>query len=157
MTVAGCRRSYIPEEAGRGQVVNVPVFVPFPGRFGHAGRRAGAQVERPVDERPGRRLSSRLTLVKAGEMAMGLLGGVPQCAGRVRGRRAAAFIPPGAPASGGRGGMGRARCGQRDQSDRRPATVAVVASKTSDHALPASGPAHPACAVVCRSNTRLRG
>jgi hypothetical protein len=42
------RRFYIPEGAGRGQVAGVPVFVAFPGGFGHAGRRAGVQVERPA-------------------------------------------------------------------------------------------------------------
>jgi hypothetical protein len=42
------RRFYIPEGAGRGQGAVVPVFVAFPGRFWHAGRRAGVQVERPA-------------------------------------------------------------------------------------------------------------
>jgi hypothetical protein len=43
---------------------------------------------------------------------------------------------------------------QRGQSDRRPARRGRGASKTSDHALPASGPAHAAfCELMARSRT----
>jgi hypothetical protein len=41
------RRFYIPEGAGRGQGVNVPVFWRFRAGFRQAGRRAGVQVETP--------------------------------------------------------------------------------------------------------------
>src|SRR5438067_12093876 len=40
-------RFYIPEEAGRGQAVDMSIFVAFPARFGHAGRRAGVKAVRP--------------------------------------------------------------------------------------------------------------
>jgi hypothetical protein len=43
------RRSYIPEEAGRVKWSMCPFLWRFPAAFGHAGRRAGVKVERPVD------------------------------------------------------------------------------------------------------------
>ena len=52
------------------------------------------------------------------------------------------------------GAWGGFACGQRDQSDSRPARRGAGASKTSDHALPAAGPAHAACrAAAARDRT----
>jgi hypothetical protein len=42
------RRFYIPEEAGRVKWLMCPFLWRFPAAFGHAGRRAGVQVERPT-------------------------------------------------------------------------------------------------------------
>jgi len=73
---------------------------------------------------------------------------------RVRGRRAAAFIPSGVPVAGGRGGMGRLRV--RAAGSIRPGGRPPVAgaSKTSDHALPASVRAHAALRPVAAARSR---
>ena len=147
------RRFYIPEGAGRGQVAGVPIFGAFPGRvLGMPGGGPGSR-QCARDGRPGGRSSSRLTLEKAGNGYAGCGGACPVCS-RVRGRRAAAFIPSGVPAAGGCGGMGRVRV--RAAGSIRPGGRPPVAgaSKTSDHALPASGRAHAALPVAAvRSRT----
>jgi len=143
---------YIPEGGGRSQGAGVPVFVAFPGRFWACRERAGVQVERPAGRTTWRPVLSRLTVDKGRERLWGMWRA--PCAGRVRGRRAAAFIPSGVPATGGRGGMGRVRV--RAAGSIRPAGRPPVAgaSKTSDHALPASVPAHAACCeLVARART----
>jgi hypothetical protein len=61
------RRFYIPEGAGRGQGAVVPVFVAFPDRvWGMPGARPGSRWSAQLDERPGGRSCSRLTLDQAG-------------------------------------------------------------------------------------------
>src|SRR5437016_2094073 len=85
---------------------------------------------------------------------MGYVGGAPRTQVVSLGRLAAAFIPSGVPAAGGCGGMGRVRV--RAAGSIRPGGRPPVAgaSKTSDHALPASGPAHAAFrAAVARART----
>ena len=60
-------RFYIPEGAGRCQAANVPVFVAFPGRvLGTPGGGPGSRWSARLDERPGGRSCSRLTLDQAG-------------------------------------------------------------------------------------------
>ena len=76
--------------------------------------------------------------------AMGLCEWRAPWAGRVLGRLAAAFIPSGVPAAGGRGGMGRVRVRAAGSIRQAAGPPGAGASKTSDHALPASGPAHAA-------------
>src|SRR5215831_16645644 len=148
------RRFYIPEGAGRCQPANVPVFVAFPGRvLGMPGGGPGSRWSARLDERPGGRSFSRLTLGEAGNSYV-VVGVRPRAQVVSFGRRAAAFIPSGVPAAGGRGGMGRVRV--RAAGSIRPGGRPPVAgaSKTSDHALPAAGPAHAASRVaVARSRT----
>ena len=148
------RRFYIPEEAGRGQVAGVPVFVAFP-----AGVWACREEGRGPGGAPGRTNDLDagpppvLTLDLARERVMRNVWACP-VGSRVRGRRAAAFIPSGCPRLAAAGAWGVFACGQRDQSDRRPGRPGAGASKTSDHALPASGPAHAAFGeLVARART----
>jgi hypothetical protein len=63
--------------------------------------------------------------------------------------------PFGVPAVAGRGGMGRSACGQRDQSGARPRRPGAGARPGADHALPVSGPAHPACCAWLRAASDL--
>ncbi len=135
---------YIPEGAGRCQAANVPVFVAFPGRVWarrEEDRGPGGAPGWPNDLEAGPAPGARW--IRPGTV-MGYVGGAAPYAGRVLGRLAAAFIPSGVPAAGGRGGMGRVRV--RAAGSIRPGGRPPVAgaSKTSDHALPASGPAHAA-------------
>ena len=86
--------------------------------------------------------------------AIGYVGRRAPCAGRVLGRLAAAFIPSG----GARGwwprGHGAVRVRAAGSIRQAAGPPVAGASKTSDHALPASGPAHAAfCELVARSRT----
>jgi hypothetical protein len=146
------RRFYIPEGAGRGQGVVCPFFFRF-----RAGVRACRKEGRGQGGAPGwtndldAGLSFRLTLAEAGN-GIGLGGWRAPCAVRVLGKARGCVHPFG----GARGWLPRGHgAGSRagsgiNQTGGRPAG----ASKTGDHALPASGPAHPACrAAVARDRT----
>jgi hypothetical protein len=142
------RRFYIPEGAGRGQGVVCPFSSGSGPVFGHAGRRAGVKVERPAGR-------TTLTLARLPAQAGGgreRYGVVGVCAPRVQlvsgGRLSAAFIPSGVPAAGCRGGMGRVRVRAAGSIRQAAARPGAGASKTVDHALLASGPAHAACRVA---------
>ena len=52
-------------------------------------------------------------------------------------------------------GMGRYACRKRDQSDARPRRPGAGARPGTDHALPGSGPAHPASAARLRAASDL--
>ena len=148
------RRFYIPEGAGRGQVGGVPVFLPFRAGFWacrEEGRGQGGAPGWTNDLEAGPSPGSHW--VRPGT-AMGYVGGVPRAQLVSVGRLAAAFIPSGVPAAGCRGGMGRVRV--RAAGSIRPGGRPPVAgaSKTSDHALPASGPAHAACRDVAAARVR---
>jgi hypothetical protein len=144
------RRFYIPEGAGRVKGGGVPVFLPVPGQvLGTPKGGPGSRWSARLDER--RRPSPPAHAGEGPGTVFGL-GWRGPCAVRVLGRLAAAFIPSGVPAAGGRGGMGRVRV--RAAGSIRGSAAPRGASKTSDHALPASGPAHPACrAAVARDRT----
>src|SRR5260370_9563401 len=103
----------------------------------------GSRWSARLDERHGGRSFSRLTLDQAGN-GYGVCGWRAPWAGRVLGRLAAAFIPSGVPAAGGRGGMGRVRVRAAGSIRQAAGPPVAGASKTSDHALPAAGPAHAA-------------
>jgi hypothetical protein len=145
---------YIPEEAGRGQGAGVPVFGAFPGWvLGMPGGGPGSRWSARLGERPGCRSFSRLTLGQAGN-GDGVCGWRARCAVSCPGRAAAAFIPSGVPAAGGRGGMGRVRVRAAGSIRQAAGPPVAGASKTSDHALPASGPAHAAFGeLVARART----
>jgi hypothetical protein len=153
-SVGTFRRFYIPEEAGRGQGAIVSVFVAVPGRVsGMPGGGPGSRWSALLDERPGGRSFSRLTLDKPGNGYWGYKGWRPRAQCRVL-AGAAAFIPSGVPAAGCRGGMGRVRVRAAGSIRQAAGPSGAGASKTSDHALSASGPAHAASwAAVARSRT----
>jgi hypothetical protein len=86
-------------------------------------------------------------------------GGVRLCpapaCGLVAGQAPGCGHPFGVPAVAGRGGMGRCACGQRDQSGARPRRPGAGARPGADHALPVSGPAHPASCAWLRAASDL--
>src|SRR6266536_1557457 len=148
------RRFYIPEGAGRGQVGDVPVFLPFRAGFWACrveGRGQGGAPGWTNDLEAGPPPGARW--IRPGTSYGGMWVACPVRSG-CRWAGAAAFIPSGVPAAGGRGGMGRVRV--RAAGSIRPGGRRRHggASKTSDHALPASGPAHAAfCVAVARART----
>ena len=141
------RRFYIPEGAGRGQGAVVPVFGAVPGR-----------VWACREEWPGSVRDARLTndsvagpppgshWIRPGNGCRGMWSARPVCSSCPGQARWAAFIQWGGLRLVAAGAWGGPRGGQRDQSEPRPGPPVVGASKTSDHALPVSGPAHAAFA-----------
>jgi hypothetical protein len=131
-----------------------PFFFRFRPGFGHAGRKAGVKVEGPA---------GRTTLTLAFHPAhAGGAGNGYEVVGGARpvrrfvslGRLAAAFIPSGVPAASCCGGMGRVRVRAAGSIRQSAGPRDAGASKTSDHALSASGPAHAACrAAAARDRT----
>ena len=121
--------------------------------FRHAGRRAGVQVERPAGRTTWRPVLLPAHTGSGPGNGYGVVGCGPVgswCSWQTP----AAFIPSGVPAAGGRGGHGAVRV--RAAGSIRPGGRPPVAgaSKTSDHALPASGRAHAALPVAAvRSRT----
>jgi hypothetical protein len=87
-----------------------PFLLAFPAGFGHAGRRAGVQVERPAGRTTWRPVLLPAHAEKAGNRYAGCGGACPVCS-RVRGRRAAAFIPSGCPRLVAAGAWGGSRAG----------------------------------------------
>jgi len=79
---------------------------------------------------------------------------VARCTVSCRWQACGCVHPFGSARGWGPGAWDRFACGQRDQSDRRPGRPVAGASKTSDHALPASGPAHAALPVAASWATR---
>ena len=113
------RRFYIPEEAGRGQVADVPVFVAFPGRvlgMPGGGPGPGGAPGWTNDLEAGPPPGSHW--ISAGN-GYGLVGASPvrrSC----RGRRAAAFIPSGCPWLVAAGAWGGSRAGSGINQTKRP-------------------------------------
>jgi hypothetical protein len=149
-----CRWFYIPEGAGWGK----GWCARFSSRFGRGSgmpeERAGVKVEGPAGRTT---LTLALLPAHAGGAGNGY-GVVGGCAPRAQfvswGRLAAAFIPSGVPAAGCCGGMGRVRVRPAGSIRQSAGPREAGASKTSDHALPASGPAHAACrAAAARDRT----
>ena len=148
------RRFYIPEGAGRGQGVVCPFFGRFRSGFQACRRKARGQGGAPGWTND---LDAGLPPAHAGggrERLEAWVGGAPlaQFVSWAGSRlRSSLRVCPRLAAAGAWGGFA---CGQRDQSERRPRRPGAGASKTSDHALPASGPAHAACrAAAARDRT----
>ncbi len=149
------RRFYIPEGAGRGQGVVCPFFFRFGSGFQACrkeGRGQGGAPGWTNDLDAGSPF--RLRLAGAGNgiglwrYARPVCRWCPEAGSRLRSSLR------GCPRLAAAGAWGGFACGQRDQSGRRPACPGAGASKTGDHALPASGPAHPACrAAAARDRT----
>src|ERR1017187_1576919 len=139
------RRFYIPEGAGRGQGVVRPFLFRF--RIGLRARRKQGRVKGgPPSGQTTVTLALpfRRRLVRAGNV-LGCGGGAPRVQVVSGGRLSAAFIPSGVPAAGCRGGMGRVRVRAAGSIRQAAGPPGAGASKTVDHALLASGPAHAAC------------
>jgi hypothetical protein len=116
------RRFYIPEEAGRGQVAKVPVFVPFPAGLWacrEEGRGPGGAPGWTNDLEAGPPPGSHW--VKAGNGYAGCGGACPVCS-RVRGRRGCVHPFGGARGWGPRGHGAGSRAGSGiNQTSRPPA------------------------------------
>jgi hypothetical protein len=148
------RRFYIPEGAGWGKGVVCPFFFRFRPGFGHAGRKAGVKVERPGwtnDLDAGLSSGSRWR----GRERYGVVGGArpvrsscPWAGSRLR---SSLRVCPRLAAAGAWGGFA---CGQRDQSDSRPARRGRGPVKPAITRCPRPGPAHAACrAAAARDRT----
>lgn len=136
-----------------GQGAVRPFFFRLRSGFHARRRKAGVKVERPAGRTTLTLAFLRRTLAGAGA-GIGLRGGAPRAQFVSPGRLAAAFIPSGVPAAGCRGGMGRVRVRAAGSIRQAASPPGAGASKTGDHALPASGPAHAGCrAAVARDRT----
>ncbi len=148
------RRFYIPEGAGRGQGVVCPFFFRFRPGSGHAGRKAGVKVERPAG-----RTTLTLAFLPAhaggGRERLWVVGGArpvrSSCPGAGSRLRSSLRVCPRLAAAGAWGGFA---CGQRDQSDSRPARRGRGPVKPAITRCPRPGPAHAACrAAAARDRT----